>query len=321
LFIGLALNLYLLLTPPDSEPGISRLVILWLAALFSLTLLAPMAQMLFIALAGPSGFLVSIFIVLCLGVLLPIYQSISNPRPVWLPALLFAGAVVLLGVAVLRADRSPEYPKQNHIFYIANLDTGKAIWATLEDREDGWTSQFFEQQGSITPLSNFIPDWRYPNASILQRPVPLVDVPSPTSKVLEDVTADGLRRLKLQIVSPNQSPEVFVFVESEANLVAAKLNDTLLQDEQTKSLPGRGLPRASGTPANLQLSLRYYGLSKAGETLQLETRAGAPIKIHIIEHSYHLPVTPHLEVKPRTTEFAEARSLGDGTLTYRSFTF
>jgi hypothetical protein len=321
LLIGLALSLYLILTPVDSEPSGIRIAVLWLSALLSLLLLAPMAQMLLVALAGPMGFIVSIIVVLCLGLLLPIYHLISRPRPIWVPALLISAAVVLLGTAVIRADRSTEYPKQNHIFYIANLDNGTAIWATLENREDGWTSQFFDNQGSVIALSNFIPDWRYPYVSVLQRPAPVSDLASPTVKVLEDVTEGDLRRLKLQIASPRLSPEVAVYVESGVDVVAAKLNETVLQDDRVQDVSTKDFPPEGRTPTNLQLKLRCYGLSKDGETLQLETRTGSPVRVHIIEHSYNLPLIPNWEVKPRTAEFCEARSLGDGTLTYRSFTF
>jgi hypothetical protein len=69
-----------------------------------------------------------------------------------------------------------------------------------------------------------------------------------------------------------------------------------------------------------QVSVRYYGISLEGAILALTTHVGAVVKIHVFERSYTLPIFPALEVQPRSAGFIEAK-LGDGAITYRSFTF
>jgi subfamily B ATP-binding cassette protein MsbA len=318
LLIGVALSLYFQLRPVDRD--LNRITVLWLAAFLVLLLLVPMVHLILIAMAGPMSFLATIVVVLIAALLLPIQRSVSRPGAVWLPSLLGTSAAVLLAIAIVGAKAGPAYPKEDHVLYIANLDQGKSIWATLEQKEDAWTSQFFAGQGSISELSKFIPDWIYPGGRVLQRASPMIDLTSPAVSIVEDKKGDNIRRLKFLINSPRRSPEVSIFVESDVAIT--ELDPASGQSGQF--LTPVGLKDVSGGDSaqqNSRRSVKYYGLPKTGATLMLETRVAAPIKIHVIERSYNLPTIPNFEVKSRSAGFQVARSLGDGTITYRSFTF
>lgn len=321
LLVGSALGLYLMLRPAAGELG--RAGALWLGAGLVLLVTAPVTYQILLALPGPMGFVVTFLVVLTAALLLPLYQLVSRPGAVWVPALTAAAAVAFFAVAVLQAKPGPGYPKENQVFYAANLDQGKAVWATLEQSEDAWTSQFFAGQGGVGDLTSVMPDYLYGNMPMLQRPAPVVELASPSVSVVGDETDDGdRRRLRLTVNSPRQSPELFVFVESDASLRMPELNRALPEAERMLMPGANGLVgEGGGAQASPPTSVKYVALPREGASLLLETRKGAPVKLHVLERSYELPKIPGFEVKPRGAEFQAVRSLGDGTITYRSFTF
>lgn len=327
LMAGAVMSLLLFLKPLDRRAGLGEVAILWVTALLTLFLLVPVIHQLLIATAGPMGLVVVALVALGTGLLLPMSRLISLRRPAWpvllgWPALMAASAIVLLTIAVLSARRGPEYPKEDQIFYVANLDQHQAIWATFERKEDGWTSQFFANQGSVIELSKFIPDYTYPKARIFQAAAPLVELAPPTVDVLEDRASDGIRHLTLLIRSPRRSPEVSLFVESEAKVVAANLDGKPLPDAWAQAVTVKDSPdNAAAKLSEPQLRVRCYGLATEGATLLLETEVRARVKLHIVERSYNLPTIDAPGLRPRSAEFTEARTFGDGIIAYRSFTF
>ena len=321
LLVGVALSLLLSLVPLKGGASAGRLAVLWFSALPVIFFLSPVIHMLLLATAGPTGFVVVIIVVLGVGLLLPVCLFVAGPRATWLPISLGAAAVALLTLAVIGAKPGPDYPKQDHMFYVANLDQGTANWATLELKEDAWTSQFLSGQGSVTELSEFVPDLLYPGTDVLRSAAPVVELAPPSVSVLEDRTEDGQRHLKLSIGSPRNSPEFSVFVESEAGVILAELDGARLQDGRVRYVGLKPSDNGEGGAQSIpRLSLRCYGFSKEPATLVLAAQKDTPIRLHVFERSYQLPVISTFEVRPRSAEFAEAR-FGDGTITYRSFTF
>jgi len=328
LSVGVGLSFYTLLTSTKREPGVARIAALWLACLPILFLLAPLAHLLFIGLTDEMVVVAPILIVLGSGLLLPVYQAISAPRAYWAPTGLAIGAAVFLLTAIIGAKPSHAYPNENQVFYMANLDQGSTVWATLlNDKEDSWTSQFFAGRGSVIELSKFIPDALYPGARIFQRAAPKIDLAPPTVEVLESGAAEEGRRLKLLINSPRRSPETSIFVETATEIASAELDGLRLRDDWGRSPAptssnGNSNGDSTGQPKPpSKLCLRYYGLAKDGVTLLLKTRASAPVNIHVFERSYHLPDIPGLQTQARAAEFIEAGEIGDGIITYRSFIF
>jgi hypothetical protein len=328
LSVGVGLSFYALLTPTKRKPGVGRIAVLWLACIPILFLLAPMAHLLFVGLTDETVVVAPILIVLGGGLLLPVYELISAPRAYWAPTGLALGAAALLLTSMIEAKPSPTYPNENQVFYMANLDQGSAVWATLlNDKEDAWTSQFFAGQGRVVELSKFIPDALYPGARIFQRTAPKIDLAPPTVEVLESGAADGGHILKLLINSPRRSPETSIFVEAATEIAGVELDGLRLRDDWGRDpAPMNSNGDSNGNRAGQpkppsKLCFRYHGLAKDGVTLLLKTRASAPVRIHVFERSYHLPDIPGLQTRPRAAGFMEAGELGDGIITYRSFTF
>jgi Peptidase family M28 len=321
LLVACALSLYLMLRPAGGELGNAGA--LWLGAGLVLLVVAPVVYLILLALAGPMGFIVTFLVVLTAALLLPLYQLVARPGAAWAPALTTAAAVALFAVAVRQARPGPDYPKEDQVFYADNLDQGKAAWVTLEQSEDGWTSQFFDGQGRVSDLSTLMPDYLYGNAPMLERSAPALELAPPTVSVVKDETPEGDRRLlRLSVNSPRRCPELFVFVESDAGVRMPELT-AALPASQRAALPGsNALAAGGGEPrGGAPVSVEFEALPSEGATLLLETKKGVPLKLHVIERSYELPQVPGLEVKPRGAEFQAVRSLGDGTITYRSFTF
>jgi hypothetical protein len=321
LIAGVAMS-YFLFSKGGIREGSGRwLAVAGVASVPILLLVTPIVQQILIASARRFGFIAAALTALGMGLLLPCYRLIASRRRYLAPAVLGAAGLILIGGTISVAKPSQAYPKDDHVFYLANLDRGSAAWATLEKKEDAWTSQFFGGEGAIGQLAEFCPDWLYPGATILKRDAQKVEMEPPTVEVVSDEPNHGeRRRLKLRISSPSRSPEVSVFVESDAELGDATLDGAGLQNGGAQTAFKQWTGGETGTSRRPQLSLRCYGIPEGGANLTLDTRAGSTVTIHLFERRYNLPGVPGLEIAPRGPGFAQAR-VGDATIAYRSFRF
>jgi hypothetical protein len=101
---------------------------------------------------------------------------------------------------------------------------------------------------------------------------------------------------------------VWVFVDSDI----VELDGTRSELKQVSTGEGGGSQRP-------RITVKWYGLPEGGATLLLEAPIGKPVRVHVVERSYDLPTIPGFEIKARGAGYQAARSLGDGTITYRSF--
>jgi len=78
-----------------------------------------------------------------------------------------------------------------------NADLGEAIWATLDDETDTYTSRFVRPNGEGGSLKGFLP---YGPPGLLAE-APTLPLAAPVVEVLGDDTSRGTRTLKLRVWS------------------------------------------------------------------------------------------------------------------------
>lgn len=291
--IGLA---WILFAPADKTRSLLNLVVLSFCALPAIILMVPVIYQIFVGLTLNWSIVVIALMVLLFGLLLPHLRLIATPFKWFGPGLSAAAAVVLLAAGVLTTANATEKPA-NRIFYALNADTGKAVWASDITQRDERTAQFFtgsEEKGTLA-------DFAYGGKSrqYTLNPAPVATLPAPELSVLEKKETDGVQTLRLRITSPRQAGSVSIFVDSNAQVLSASVNNK--QMDELKDRWG----------------LFVDGLPKEGVELVLQIRTTEPLKIRVVDQSFGLPPVnaassqqpPMTSARPDTTFVMKTYSL------------
>ncbi len=213
-----------------------------------------------------------------LGALLwPVWISGKWPGRRVLFAALFLTTGVLFGVALAGKDFSPERPQLTSVSYGLNLDTGVASWLSRTGAEDEWASQFFNQGRQTAHAQEFLPRDK---GQYLRAAAPVAPLEPLQVEVLTDESANGVRKLRLRLVSPRRAPRAEFVLGGDVEVLRAAVN---------------GAPYASGKPWMMQY--RPFGAEPAELELELREPAG-PVRLTVIETSYGLPETPGFKPRP-----------------------
>jgi hypothetical protein len=220
--------------------------------------------------------------------------------------------VVSLGfifLGSLTAGFDANHPQPNSIFYGLNTDTGKAIWASADEKPDEWTSQFLSQDTEQTKLAEYLPTV---SRKFLKSQAPVVPLTAPNIELLSDGMRDGVRTVGMRITSRRQARILRVYVDSNTEVLAAAVNGKRIGNNDTPA----------HTEHRKQWGLNYFALPKEGIELTLKVKTSQPLKIRTVEQSDGLPEIPGKSFQKRPnymmpTAFGFGTS--DSTLVGKSF--
>jgi peptidase M28-like protein len=247
-----------------------KLAVASLCAIPGVLLIAPFVHLTLIAMPFALAPALVLFLVLLLALLIPLLRS-STARNRWaFPGMIAAIAVLVLVVAV-RGDRfDKDHRQSNHVLYSLDAATQRAVWISADARSDEWTEQFFGRKPERGPLADPFPIGRRDH---LQAPAPVAPLPSPEAKVLEDVTANGVRRLRIRLTSPRGAERMSIQINAEILSAAVDGKPLTLDPTPQKSW-----------------SLWYLALPMDGIELVIETRSVPPLALRLVDESYGLPL-------------------------------
>nr|QEO74514.1 acetylornithine deacetylase [uncultured bacterium] len=247
-----------------------------LGALPAIVLVVPVIYLLFIALTIRMAAVAVVVLVLLLGLLVPQFHLLTRRKSWLLPYVLVSVGAIFLGIGVAASGFNRDQPKQNDIFYGMDADTGKAVWGSTDPRPDAWSAQFFGRTPERGTLEAYFPGLPRP---FMKQDAPATDAPAPEVRVLEDNSRDGVRLLRLKIVSPRQAPLMSVYADAQTEVQRVAINGRQLAAAPTQAVAGRQEPWV----------LRYYGLPSEGIEVTLELKSSAPLKLRVVDQSYGLP--------------------------------
>lgn len=283
--------------------------ILALCAIPGLLLFSPMIYQLFLALTLSGSSAVVVMTVLLLGLLLPQLNLMTKPNRWTLPlgALLLGAGIIVAGL--LTSPRDANHPMTDNVVYGLNADTGKAVWASVDERTDDWTRQFFTAQQEHGAMDEFYPTTRHP---FIKSDAPALPLAAPQVQVLEDVRNNDVRRLRLRITSPRQAPLMTVYADAKTEVVSASINGKQIKQDEAAMRPGPKAP----------WGLSYYALPEEGIELSLDLKSNAPVHLRVNDRSYHLPSIPGMNLQARPEGIIPSSfQYSDSTLVSKSFTF
>ena len=297
--IGLGLALASKGWRPASPKGIAALC---LCAAPGIVLLVPMIYLVFLAMGLDMSAALAVMAVLLFGLLVPHLRLVAAVKQWLVPlsALLVSIAFLVLGSLMSGFDSNHRQP--DSIFYALNVNSDKAVWASLDHRSDRWTSQFLGNNVQTGSLSEYIPS-NY--AGFRKAPTATVQLEAPNIQLIGDNTMDGIRTLRLRITSARRAPVMMVTASPETEVLSYAVNQ-----------------KQSANPTGQRWGLRYYALPGDGLQLTLQTVASRPVNLSLTDQSYGLPIEFEQQFRPRPDDLMPSiMPYSDSTLVSKSFSF
>ncbi len=282
----------------------AALAIVWLLALPTVFLLAPLGHALFalFGMTSTGAICVAAVIALSLPALVAQWTFVVASKPPVVPLAAVAVSAVFACIAVFTVRYSPEHPRRSVQMYIADVDEHRALWASSAGSVDNWNVQFLGK----APRRQSVPQLRAMNGAtrLLAADAPSVDLPAPEITLIEDEVQGDQRVLGVHIKSLRQARCLTIYLP-QARVLAS-------------SVAGRNFQDAALAPG--QWRMTYTNVPVAGIDVQLRVAGTATIKLVVLDRSEGLPTIsghPYRERPPDSI----SHDGGDVTLVHRSFSF
>lgn len=280
---------YLALTVRPGRPDlIAALVIAACAVPVILLWTAPL-EILRTVLGFDSLVLLAGLLGLLLLVLAPLAEIMARAGRL-IPLGFFAAALVFLGWGAAQSGYDADHPKPDSLFYVLEPERKRARWATFDPEPDEYTRQVLEDAEADTLRGIFGSGSR----QVLATSAPLLDLPTGTVKLVEDLETEDGRQVRLRIVAPPEARMVRLDLSSDAPIRAVAI------DDERFDTPPRFRQQADGT--TFAWSLGYFAPPQEGFELVAELGIGQPLRMNIVEETLGLPEAPGLEIEPRPPE-------------------
>jgi hypothetical protein len=288
-----------------------NLILFTVFTLPGIILFVPTIYLVFHALTISKSGILMILVVLLLGLLIPHLYFISNIKRWLVPTTALFISLAFIATGSLTAGFTANHPQPNSIFYAVNADTGKAIWASTDQKTDKWTSQFLTGKITKGALPEYLPMAKRVFLASNATPLPLI---APSVKLLDNQVKDNVRFLRLQIPASPETRVMRVYLDPKVQVLQATLNGKQINNNQTSN--NNQLINAWG--------LHYFAPPKTGIELTLAVKSTQSIKIQVVNQSDGLPKIPGQSFTTRPDYMmptAFGYGVGDSTLVSKSFTF
>ncbi|MCC5661298.1 M20/M25/M40 family metallo-hydrolase [Nostoc sp. XA010] len=295
----------------DSKKRINmgvRVTILSVCAIPGIILLTPTIYIIFLALTLSMSGAIAVLVGLQLGLLIPYITLFRNGNKFLLSRFALLISLGFIFAGSLTADFTAKYPKPNSILYGLNADTGKAIWASLDQKPDEWTSQFLSQNPQKVTLTEYLPtvSWQF-----LQNSASVVSLSPPDIQLLKDNVENSTRTVHLQITSPRKARILRVYADTKTEILEAAVNGKKIDINHTHN----NTQNAWG--------LDYFAIPPEGIELTLSIKRSQPLKLKAVDQSEGLPKIPgKFTSRPNyMMPTAFGGGVSNSTLVSKSFTF
>lgn len=270
----------------DRERPRAQLAAACVCAIPGILVVAPVVHLIFVAMPFAFAPALVLFFVLLLALHVPRLRSSTAASRWAFPGIVAAIAVLVFVAAGSAAGFNKDHRQSNHVLYSLDAATQRALWLSSDAQPDEWTELFFGKKPERGPLADPFPLGR---RVYLQAPAPVAPLPSPEAQVLEDVTANGVRHLRMRLRSPRGAERMSIQISAE--ILSATVD---------------GKPLTSDRTPQKSWSLLYLALPKEGIALVIETRSGPPLPVRLMDESYGLPLLDNVTIKGRPAHMMPA---------------
>lgn len=286
-----------------------NLTLLTISALPGVILFVPTIDLVFQALTLSMAGAAMILVVLLLGLLVPHLYFIANLNKLLTPGIALLISLVFLITGGFTAGFNANHPQPNSIFYAVNADTGKAIWASTDERQDKWKSQFLTGKVIKGALPDYLP---MAERTFMVSQATVLPLQAPSVQLLDEQMKDSDRILHLRIASSRQARVLRIYLDTKVQVLQTILNGKPIHNDTNKNQLGNSW------------GLHYFVPPKEGIELTLVIKSPQSVKLQVVDQSDGLPKIPGKSFQARPDYMmptAFGYGVSDSTLVSKSFTF
>jgi hypothetical protein len=225
----------------------------------------------------------TVFTVVLLALLAPQLEVMTARRKWLLPGACAVLSLSFISFGALHSGYDALHPRPDSLAYWLNADTGKSSWISLDERPDGWTSQFLTGSIERDKIDIFVTPG---GESVLKTGASPLKLPAPEIVTLDDSVSGNERIMRLRLTSLRHADVLWVALEKVTVLRA--------------TIGGKKLPSKMVEP-NDRLWGFYYAVPPP-DGIELDIAVGladAP-RLTLTDQTNGLPDIPGLHIKPRT---------------------
>ena len=303
---GLAASLAL----KDRRRDWFAIAVLLVCAVPGLALMIPLTYQIFVGMTLNAIGEIAVLVLLQFALLIPHLDVIQRANRWVLPVVALLAGVGFIATGVLTSGFDRQHPKPSNMFYALNADSGNAVWASIDQRPDEWTSQFLSTNPQNKPLGEFFSPY-LSGEQFRQNAAPAAQIAPPQIAVVNDQKNGDGRTLSLRVTSARQAPLLSLFLDSKSELLSVLVNGKRLDESNAASL------RTNKHMWNL----RYVAPPAEGVEIAFEFKNPEPLKIRVVDQSFGFPELPNVPMTRPDFITPSPHLLSDATLVSKTFTF
>ena len=278
------LGLYVILS--QKNPSKILLVFICAPAIFIFT---PLVQFFPIGLGPNMLYISAVFLALFFGLLLPVFGYYRNKKILGIFSLLVG--LVLLSIAHLKSDATPNRQNQNSLIYYHNMDKGKAYWATYNKNIDDWTKSFLgENPEEATQYIGNAAGSKYNTPYSYAKETAVIDLPKTRIQINRDTVIGSLRYTTMTIVPQRNVNQIRLYTDRNIDFRHLEYNGKVFKPDSTETLYKKR--RSKGI-------LSYYIGERDSLEFSYVVPDGTQPKFTLKEFSFDLLNNPSFRVSAR----------------------
>ena len=285
-FLGLGMLSILLFTKYNKA---TKILLITFLSLPILIVFSPMIKMFPVGLGLKMLGISSFFIVLILGIIIPLFKMYGNTKK-W--GLLFLSLSVLAFIsASFKSGYSKDRKQPTSLVYFNDVNQHKAYWASYDNRVNTFNEPYLTKDPNKGTFEENVPESKYKTNFKLYKETDVVAIPQPLTEVLKDTVIGDNRIIEFTITSQRNANRIELIAQNILHFNDFKINNESLTHKK----------EAKFTTEKRKTLISYF-FTQPNEIVTIEfslPKSEVPL-INLYEAKYDLFSNPLIHVKPRT---------------------
>lgn len=278
------LILAVLLFTKDSHSN--KILLFSFLAIPTILIFVPLLHMFPVGLGLKMTVISAVFIVLLIGILLPIFASYKNAKK--LSKLAFLIGVLAIVSASFSSGYSQERKQPNSILYIFDADKDEAYWASYNAKTDAFTKQFLGENPSTNNVFSSPAATKYGTNFKLLQSTKLIHLTQPTIAILYDTISNASRTISLRITPQRKVNRLELKSKNDLHFKSFDLNGETL-------VLGKGEDYIFNTEKNKHILSYFFTKENESVVLTFSIPENENPQLEFFEASYDLFTNPEIQ--------------------------
>lgn len=270
-----------------------RILIITILAIPTLIVFAPLVKMFPVGLGLKMLVVSAIFIVLILGLLIPLFHHYKYTKKLSYLFLLI-GIITLIN-ASFKSNYSKEKKQPTSLVYLIDLDKSKAYYASYEAKVNEYNKAYLGEKPEIGSFDKSTSASKYNSRFKLHTLANVYPIKEPIINKLKDTIIQNNRNIRIQIIPQRGTNRIELIVKDSLNFHSFKVNGESLRKEKDGTILFN---------TSKYKSLLSYYFTEENEVLDVEFTIpkNENPSFTIYDTKYDLFTNKFLNIKPRNNE-------------------